>query len=209
MNPREGLKAPLPTKLYLLDLSKDLVASWEEAFEGFEDVEVICGDIFSKSSDAIVSPANSFGIMDGGIDLILRNKLGYGTENRLQDAIVEHFHGELPVGSALVVETKTPPWKYLIAAPTMRIPERVAHTLNAYHAFRAVLLAIKAHNASASDKNQIHSISCPGLATGIGGMNPRTCAGQMRMAYNALDAKPRIHSFELIHKTHRVLKSIL
>ena len=203
------MNAPFPREIYLIDLSTDLVEAWAEAFDGFDDIEVSCADIFSRSADAIVSPANSFGIMDGGIDRVLRDKLGYGTENRLQDAIVEQFHGELPVGSALVVETKTPPWHHLVAAPTMRIPERVAHTLNAYHAFRAILLAFKAHNLSASEDQQIATLVCPGLATGIGGMEPRVCAGQMRMAYNACKRRPRIQSFDTIHETHRALKSIL
>jgi hypothetical protein len=33
-------------------------------------------------------------------------------------------------------------WKYLMSAPTMRIPESIRFTINPYLAFRAVLLAI-------------------------------------------------------------------
>ena len=46
-----------------------------------------------------VSPANSFGIMDGGLDLAIRDQLGLGVQTTLQRAIVERHHGELPIAA--------------------------------------------------------------------------------------------------------------
>lgn len=196
-------------KTLLVDHNPDLAEVWDEVFQDFDEVEVRCDDIFALPSDAIVSPANSFGIMDGGIDLILRNKLGFDVQHRLQSEIKEQFHGELPVGSAIIVPTKKEPWRFLIAAPTMRIPQRVGQTLNPYLAFRAVLLAVKRFNERASEDERIKSLTCPGLGTGIGGVSPRVCAGQMRIAYNYLSKPARIPSFDEIHQMHRTLKSIL
>jgi O-acetyl-ADP-ribose deacetylase (regulator of RNase III) len=39
-------------------------------FKGVENVRISGGDIFELKADAIVSPANSFGYMDGGIGLV-------------------------------------------------------------------------------------------------------------------------------------------
>jgi O-acetyl-ADP-ribose deacetylase (regulator of RNase III) len=114
----------LPAKLYLIDCSQDLTREWKEQFANCSDVEVLAGDYFQKPADAIVSPANSFGIMDGGLDLAIRNELGLKIEQRIQEVIVEKYHGELPVGCAEIIATNDSRWKYLISAPTRGFPNR-------------------------------------------------------------------------------------
>ncbi len=59
--------SPLPT-IRLVDRHAPLVHAWRHAFEGVEGFEVTQGDYFEHPADAMVSPANSFGIMDGGRD---------------------------------------------------------------------------------------------------------------------------------------------
>src|ERR1700724_3686869 len=94
----------LPAKIFLIDRSQFLVDEWKEQFSDCPAVEAIAGDYFQKPADAIVSPANSFGIMDGGLDLAIRDKLGFSVESKIQAIIVEKYHGELPVGCAEIVE---------------------------------------------------------------------------------------------------------
>jgi O-acetyl-ADP-ribose deacetylase (regulator of RNase III) len=48
------------------------------------NVEVGFGDIFEATADSIVSPANSFGYMDGGIDAAYLARFGAGLQSRLQ-----------------------------------------------------------------------------------------------------------------------------
>jgi O-acetyl-ADP-ribose deacetylase (regulator of RNase III) len=88
----------LPATLYLVDRSQELVREWQEQFVNCPAVEVLSGDYFQKPADAIVSPANSFGIMDGGLDLAIRSELGFAIEQKVQEVIVQKYHGELPVG---------------------------------------------------------------------------------------------------------------
>jgi hypothetical protein len=52
-------------QVLLVDRSRLMVRSWQAAFEDRDDVEVIEGDYFARAAEAMVSPANSFGIMDG------------------------------------------------------------------------------------------------------------------------------------------------
>lgn len=191
-------------RLILLDRSEALVEAWDQVFEDDDRVEAIRGDFFDHPADAMLSPANSFGIMDGGLDLAIRDRLGFAVERRLRRQIVDRFHGELPVGMALVVPTEHEQWPFLVSAPTMRVPEPVPHTLNAFLAFRAALVAIWQHNKD-PDATPIRSLVCPGLATGIGHMSPRRCAGQMRAAWREVDGRPRQGSYALIHKVHRAL----
>ena len=192
-------------KLYLIDSKQDLCEKWRQVFSSYPEVEVLTGDYFQQSADAIVSPANSFGIMDGGLDLAIRNELGFQVETDIQEVILNKYHGEMPIGAAEIIYTNHNRWSYMIAAPTMRIPENVAFTLNAYNAFRAILIAVNTFNES-KPKKPIKSLVCSGLGTGIGSMEPVKCAGQMRAAYKLIKEPARISSFSEIHQSHKTLR---
>ena len=185
-------------KLYLIDSKPELCEKWRQVFSSYPEVEILTGDYFQQSADAIVSPANSFGIMDGGLDLAIRNELGFQVETDIQEVILNKYHGEMPIGSAEIINTNHNKWSFIIAAPTMRIPENIAFTLNAYNAFRAILIAIYRFNESQS-KRPIQSLVCSGLGTGIGSMEPVKCAAQMRAAYKLIKEPAKIYSYEEIH----------
>jgi len=195
-----------PKKIILVDLWEPLVRAWTEAFSEFAEVQVRQGDFFAEAADALVSPANSFGVMDGGLDAAIRAKLGGSIETTVQQRILDVHHGELPVGSAEVVPTDHARWPFLVVAPTMRVPESVAQTLNSYLAFRGALLAIARHNRT-SRRQRIESVVVPGLGTGIGAMDARRCAAQMRIAFEHVKKPARIPSFSMIHEIHQKLRS--
>ena len=139
-------------------------------------------DPIDVRADAIVSPANSFGFMDGGIDAVYTHQFGEGLQQRLQRLIAAEHGGELPVGVAVIVPTMHADIPWCISAPTMRVPRDVADTVNAYLAFRAALRAVLAHNASGQPA--IKRVLCPGLGTAIGKMPVGRCARQMRVAWD-------------------------
>lgn len=206
-SPNTTLDDFLPSRIYLIDQWQPLVDEWSKAFAVFPEITPLAGDYFQQAADAMVSPANSFGIMDGGLDLAIRDQLGYAVQARIQTVIVEKYHGELPVGCAEIVETDHDQWKYMVSAATMRIPEPVAHTLNAYKAFRAILLAVAKFNQSAGTR-AIDSLVCCGLGTGVGGMPAARCAGQMQAAYKSLLMPALIGRFESIHGFHDALRKL-
>ncbi|HEY6254493.1 MAG TPA: macro domain-containing protein [Xanthobacteraceae bacterium] len=166
---------------HLRDINPDVVRARKKHFRGVDNVQISEGDIFESAADAVVSPANSFGHMDGGIDLVYIHRFGWELQHRLQSHLREQHDGELPVGHATIVETLDPAIPYLISAPTMRVPMNVSKTLIAYLAFRAAIRAVKQHNAS--NGRSIRSLSCPGLCTAIGRMQPDVAAKQMAAAY--------------------------
>jgi hypothetical protein len=63
-------------KIILTALNKPLADAWEHFCGQFDFVTVHQGSIVDLSVDAVVSPANSFGFMDGGVDLIYGHVLG-------------------------------------------------------------------------------------------------------------------------------------
>lgn len=174
--------------LYLHTLDFAMAEAWRRAFTNVVGVHVVEGDILEGRCDAVVSPANSFGFMDGGIDLAYRNYFGMDLQSRVQATISSHFRGELPVGQATVVPTGNEIIPFLVVAPTMRIPDRIGDTVNVYLAFRAALLAVFAHNAGTL--TAITSLRVPALGTGIGAMPLSRAARQMHAAHVAVFETP-------------------
>jgi len=167
-------------KFYLIDRNEEMVEMWRKEFHGENDVNVIHGDFFSQKVDCIVSPANSFGYMDGGLDLVISKRFGWQLQTKVQNIIRNYYSGELLVGQAILVDTTHTDIPWCIVAPTMRIPLFVPDTLNAYLAARAVFLTLKEY---APDRN-INSITMSGFCTGVGAMPFGQAAKQMRMAYD-------------------------
>ena len=171
----------MPLRLLLRDRDAAVADALAAAFSGLADVEVSQGDIFDRTADAIVSPANSFGFMDGGIDLAYSRRFGWDLSERLREQLQRDHGGELPVGQAVLVETFDERTPWMISAPTMRIPDDVSETVNAYLAFRAALRCAVGQGASVSPP--IQSVLCPGLCTAVGRMPARRAARQMHAAY--------------------------
>ena len=65
-------------KIILSGLAPKLLDAWTDFFSKEESVSIIEGDITKIECDAIVSPANSFGFMDGGVDYAISERLGWG-----------------------------------------------------------------------------------------------------------------------------------
>lgn len=185
----------------------DLFYAWKKHFADCADVEIIDGDILAQSADALVSPANSFGYMDGGIDLLYSQFFGWELEAGLKQLLAEQHYGELPVGQAVIVPTEHKQIPFLISAPTMRVPCNIQNTVNVYLAFRAVLIEVLAHNRTT--KQPIESLLCPVLGTGIGGVEPERAAYQMRQAYDAIlgNVKPKPPNARAILVEHNKLLS--
>lgn len=165
-------------KITLVSTENALTYAWLDAFKDVHDVNVAQGSIFSFPADAIVSPANSYGFMDGGLDYLITQALGEGVQEKVQMAIATEHNGELLVGQALTVLTHNAKWPYLISAPTMRVPTLLpSDTINPYLAAKAIFQQLR-------DDARINSIVVPGLGTGVGNVAPFVCAHQMRQAYD-------------------------
>jgi O-acetyl-ADP-ribose deacetylase (regulator of RNase III) len=134
-----------------------------------------------RSGHAFVSPANSLGFMDGGIDDVLRQMFPWaeaGVKALIRELGYTTRRGRpyLPVGTACSQMVGRD--IALISAPTMFLPQDVSQTRNAYWAMMAVLVA--------ADKlpEDIHTVVVPSLCCGWGRMLPAVAATQMREAYD-------------------------
>jgi len=147
-----------------------------------------------EAADCIVSPGNSYGQMDGGIDAVLSNILSNDIGKKVRKQIAQYYCGEKPIGTCLIVETDNPKFPYLAHSPTMVIPKNVDGTLNAYYAFKALLSSVLVHNLS--EKRKIKSILTTTFCTGCGDMPLKKSIKQMRYAFDVVNKgiKPKWNS---------------
>ena len=134
-----------------------------------------------------MSPANSFGIMTGGIDSIY-TLMFHDIQHYVQDFIKSYdlktTQGQphIPIGSAFVVPIRylygePQLCKTMMCVPTMFLPQNITGTRNIYYAFLAILNLTK-------NWNEDRVIAIPGLGTGVGGVNSEECAKQCFEAFN-------------------------
>lgn len=166
-------------KIKLVCTEQELGKAWEKDFNLCEDVEIVYGDIVKVECDAIVSPANSFGFMDGGLDLHLSETFGWHIQEELQNRILQLDEKELLIGKSMTIPTQNEKIPFLISAPTMRVPMsfNIATSVNAYLAMKAILIA-------GQSNTKIASIAIPGLCTGCGRMPYHIASNQMFLAYD-------------------------
>lgn len=163
-------------ELFLIDTSPVIVSAWDRVFFDLPEIVIEQGNILDRAENTIVSPANSYGYMDGGIDRVYRDFFGTSIENTVQDSIKKKWGNYLPVGSSILVQTGSQTIPYLIVAPTMFLPEPIKPQ-NCFYAMSAILNAVDKH------KNIVSKVFCPGLGTGVGQVEPIESAKEMKAAY--------------------------
>ena len=119
---------------------------------------------FSFDIDAVVSPANTKGIMNGGYDAVLRSYFGLTIEIRVRQYI-EKF--PISVGEAISVMTGHDKVKFLIVTPTVSVSGEglSGHKSVSYSCAYASVIA--AH------KRNVSYLGMTGLGTGVGGLSVR------------------------------------
>ncbi|MYW04538.1 macro domain-containing protein [Streptomyces sp. SID3343] len=171
-----------PLRVVLTDINADVVQAWRAAFADIPGIEIRNGSILAEDVDAWVTPTNSRGRMDGGVDAVIKRYLGAGIQLRVQRAIRDRFAGSLPVGSAVCVASGAVNPKFLISTPTMRTSsQNVSETLNVALACAAAFQAIHRQNTEAP--GSIESVALVGMGAHTGKVPARVCANLMWTGY--------------------------
>ena len=171
-------------KIYLLDINKEMTDIWEIFFKNIPNVEIHNTDFstFMNSHpdvEGIVSPANSFGLMDGGYDKAIIDYLGPNAQTNVLTMLNLIYYGEQPVGTCLAV----PFYKYIILhTPTMRTPGKILDRTVIYSCMRSVLLTCM--------KSNIKSVVIPAFGGCTGQVDKREIANMMRLAYKQIYNRP-------------------
>jgi O-acetyl-ADP-ribose deacetylase len=119
-------------------------------------------DITSLAVDAVVNPANSLGIMGGGVAAALSRRGGPTIQREAMSL------APIAVGAAVVTNAGQLFARHVIHAPTMEQPGSKVGVENVRRATRAALLAAAHHG--------FELIAIPGMGTGLGGVDPSDAA---------------------------------
>ena len=166
-------------RIVLCAFDKVLYQAWIEALPGVlpvlesavHEIAVQTGDITKLAVTAVVSPANSYGYMRGGVDLAYTLRFGIGVEESVRARIATLPGSLLPVGEALAVATGDSIIPYLVSAPTMKTPKHLSGP-------QPVLAATRAAVRCAMDQGY-DSLAFPGMGTGTGGLDLNVAARAM------------------------------
>ncbi|MBD2099727.1 macro domain-containing protein [Leptolyngbya sp. FACHB-261] len=182
MSPEKNQVKVTDLKLILVDPIEELCSAWRQEFDGVQAVSIVTGYFEELTDyDCLVSAGNSFGLMDGGVDLAIIRYFGLELMERVQEHIIQQFRGEQPVGTSFIIGTGHPQHPFLAHTPTMRVPMLISQTDNVYQAMWAMLLAVWQHNQK--EIRKIRTVACPGLGTATGRMPFQRAAKHMALAY--------------------------
>lgn len=192
-------------KIYLLDRKYSMVKCWNTYFSRISDVEIVYDDFFNFMTthkvECVVSPANAFGLMDGGYDLAITKWFGCELMKKVQKYITENFWGEQPVATSFLIDTGYKDIK-LIHTPTMREPEAIKEPLVIYQCMRTTLIEAIKHN--------VDSIVIPAFGGACGGLDYNLIAKMMFHGYSQVMLyKQDIINWDNHLNTHDLYKDIV
>ena len=191
-------------EIILLDNKKEMCQAWRKYFSEFSDVKIICEYLEFADLDDVdcyVSPANSYGLMDGGYDKALTMLFGNKLQQRVQDYIINNLYGEQQVGSSIIVDIPGEK-KKLIHTPTMRVPARINDPEVIYTSMRSTLICAL--------KNNVGKIVIPAFGGATGRLLPDVIAEEMFKAYiQVFKININIHSWEDVCNREDIMYSYL
>lgn len=181
-------------KIYLIERNTKKFNCLKERFAD-EDVILVNKDfqmfMAENRVQCVVSPANSFGLMDGGYDGAITDWYGDQLQERVQKYIIENFYGEQPVGTSFIIETDIDD-QYLIHTPTMQTPQPIEDPRIIYHCMRSTLIVAK--------KNGIKSILIPMFGGETGRIKPQVVSEMMYRAYKQFENIPERLDWEFANE---------
>ena len=171
-----------PVSITLVDINPRMVAAWQSVFAADPEVQIVRGSILCQPACAWVTPTNSLGNMDGGVDGVIKRHFGSRIQTRVRREIDRAYGGFMPIGCTVCVPTGHHRPRFLISTPTMfGTAEDISGTSNVAVACAAALQAVRLQNAT--EPGSIRSVALPGLGASTGRVPPRLAAQWMHKAY--------------------------
>lgn len=180
-------------KYIFFDIDGNLLSDYSRALNNIEDVEV-CQEPTNlrdleelEEIDVFVSPANSYGWMNGGIDAAY-SQIFPNVQKHVQEKIAKLGYIDdyskrsiLPVGSATIISMENSNRRFetiqIVCAPTMQMPANISRTPeNIFYAMYAIL---KVTEYLPKD----FKVAVPGMGTGVGRVSSEESAKQIREAF--------------------------
>ncbi|MDB5344798.1 MAG: RNase inhibitor [Schlesneria sp.] len=195
---------PFPIDLWLIHPERAMCDAFRDRFAGLPGVTVIESRFEDlPPHDCFVTAANSFGIMNAGIDAAVIHFHGSDLMKRIQFRIFDEYLGEQPIGTAMIEPTGNVDYPFVAHTPTMRVPGSIEGTDKVYVATWAALLAVYCHNVQSEQK--IDSVVFPAMGAGFGGVPFSEVARQMAAAYRHYLDPPHRLDWDTVISRHKAI----
>lgn len=178
--------------IVLFDINTELVKAWKSIFFDYastvEIAEMSLETLIERDKfDCLVSPANSFGIMDGGIDLPIRRAFPE-VQAEVTQVIARNWQGYMPVGDCSLAKTGDDRHPWLAIVPTMPWPMPIP-SFWVYNSMRGLFAELhRCHTSHHSP--HVRRLAIPGMGTATGAVPPGEAARMMMLAYkHSLEGK--------------------
>ena len=129
------------------------------------EIEVKKGSLLEVEAQVIVNPANSQGVMGGGVAGVIKKVGGKQIEDEAR------ARAPIPVGEAVMTTGGNTRFQGVIHAPTM---ERPAMRIPLENVRKATIAALEE-----ADRQAIEVLAIPGMGTGVGGVRKEEAAQVM------------------------------
>ena len=158
-------------KLIFCDRQGNFGQYYDKYLTQIENTAYHCGDFTELDGqfDCIVSPGNSFALLDGGIDAALNRYFSEIDEFivEMQKQLLDKCGGYQQPGTCVLFQTNVVKCPHLAHCPTMGVPLTITDYSIIYHAVWNLLMEIHRYNMC-HPSSKIKTILCPGLGTGCG-----------------------------------------
>ena len=197
-------------KIVLCDCQRSMCDAWAKYFSNYSNI-FIYNDYFENvikkletgANDykiAIASPANSYGLMDGGYDKAITDYFGKLLQLEVQNKIMEDYCGEQPVGSSFAIDIPSNNSCVLIHTPTMRRPSPILDSSIIYHCTRSSIIC-------AISLKTCDTIVLPAFGALTGQVQPDIVAYNMERAIAQLFNPPTsIPTWKYVREYHPLTK---
>ena len=197
---------PLPLNVWLIHPDRQMCDSFRRRFVDLPNVSVMetrFEDL--PPHDCFVTAANSFGIMNAGIDAAVARFHGEPLMKAIQYHIMDQFLGEQPIGTCFIQPTGNDRYPFVAHAPTMRVPGSIAGTDKVYAATWAAFVAVYRHNALSDTESRINTVVFPAMGAGFGGVPYTEVARQMAAAYHHYLNPPHRMDWDTVIERHKAI----
>ncbi|MCR9201157.1 MAG: macro domain-containing protein [Planctomycetaceae bacterium] len=197
---------PLPIDVWLIHPKFEMCEAFRRRFADLPNVTVMPSRYEDlPPHDCFVTAANSFGIMNAGIDAAVIRRHGDQLMKAVQYRILDEYLGEQPIGTSFVQPTDDSEFPFIAHTPTMRLPGSIYGTDKVYNATWAAFLAVYRHNTAADADQKIRQIVVPAMGAGFGAVPYSEVARQMAAAYDHYLRPPHRMEWAMVTRREKAI----
>lgn len=152
----------------------DCKKEYDKHLSKYSNIRYYHGDFINLKNEfnCIVSPANSYCIMDGGLDGVITRYINKDNfNNYVQNKLIEKTGGYNQEGGCVLIPLHNQKCQYLACCTTMHIPKAITDLKIIYNCYWNLIAKIYSFNNKNVNRMKIYNVVCCPLGTGVGNVS--------------------------------------